>query len=291
MDPPPFVLATTSTTFSEAANPTFSRTPGSVITGAQSVTPRCRTMIYRGFLASIPPNKYNPLQSHNPRGVFQSDALTFTTDSRMTKTGEILPPHASGGNAEVKTAGGGIVEAMFWIPGDTTKGESIQNQWRFRGRCYLLAEEDVDDVNGVTDVLRQSMIPTGVEGEDRWSWKKEVQTHFGNLSPAIRGSFANPPPGAPISIPLSEMCEMKSGGGDKLVKGNYIGDDHVMSMDRLAATARRNMRVGVIIPEVVERLDLLADAGRAKRWIWWKVGEEKENVGVVNGWKMEETWP
>lgn len=246
-------------------------------------------MIYRGFLASVPPNKHNPLESHNPRDVFESDALTFTTDSRMTKTGEILPPHASGGNAEVKTAGGGFVEAMFWVPGDTVTGAGILNQWRFRGKCYLLAEDDVDDVNEVTDVLRRSMIPTGNEGREKWSWKKEVQTHFGNLSPALRGSFANPPPGAPLDIPLSKMCERKSGGGAILAKGNQISNDCVMGVDGLAAIARRNMRVGVIIPEVVERLDLAEDDGKARRWVWSKLGEGVE--GVEDGWKMEEIWP
>lgn len=246
-------------------------------------------MIYRGFLANIPPNKHNPLESHNPRGVFESDALTFTTDSRMTKIGEILPPHASGGNSEVKTAGGGFVEAMFWIAGDTTTGESIQNQWRFRGKCYLLAEEDVDGVSEVTDVLRKSMIPTGKEGGERWSWKKEIQAHFGNLSPALRGSFANPPPGAPLGI---EMSGVKLEGGSSLVKGNRISNDDVMSMDGLTAIARGNMRVGVIIPEIIERLDLGEDGGRARRWVWLKVGEEEGDVeGVEDGWKMEETWP
>lgn len=246
-------------------------------------------MIYRGFLANIPPNKYNPLESHNPRGVFESDALTFTTDSRMAKTGEILPPHVSGGNAAVGTAGGGYVEAMFWIAGDAS---SIQNQWRLRGKCYLLAEEDVDGVGKVTDVLRESMVATGKEGVEKWSWRKEVQSHFGNLSPALRGSFANPPPGAAMGIPPSDMCVEKSGGGDRLVKGNKIGNEDVMSMDGLAAIARRNMRVGVIIPEIVERLDLADDDGKARRWVWSRVGEgEGEVEGVEEGWKVEETWP
>lgn len=270
--PPTFTLATTSIAING---------------GAQSATPRCRTMIYRGFLADIPPNKYNPLESHNPHDVFKSDALTFTTDSRMTKTREILQLHASDRDAEVKTAGGGFVEAMFWIAGDTTTGKSIQNQWRFRGKCYLLAEEDVDGVSEVTDILRKSMIPTGKEGEDKWSWKKEVQAHFGNLSPALRGSFANPPPGTPLGASLPEMC-----GGDGLVKGNKISNDDVMAMDGLAVIARRNMRVGVIIPEFVERLDLAEDDGKARRWVWSKVGEEEGDVeGMEDGWKMEETWP
>lgn len=184
------------------------------------------------------------------------------------------------------------MEALFWIAGDTTTGENIQNQWRVRGKCYLLAEEDVDDTKEVTEVLERYMLPTGTEGRGNWSWKKEVQTHFGNMTPALRGSFANPPPGTPLGIPLSEICEKKSGGGDVLVKGSKINNENVMDKDGLAAIARRNMRVGVIIPEVVERLDLAEDDQKARRWVWWKVGEEeKDGEGVVGGWKMEETWP
>jgi pyridoxamine 5'-phosphate oxidase len=46
----------------------------------------------------------------------------------------------------------------------------------------------------------------------------------------------------------------------------------------------------VIVPEVVERLDLAEDEGRARRWVYSKVGGE-DAEGVVAGWKVEETWP
>lgn len=242
-------------------------------------------MIYRGFLASLPPNHHNPLSSHNPRDIFESDALTFTTDSRMAKTGEILPPaHASHGKADAKTAGGAYVEAMFWIAGDTTTGENLQNQWRVRGKCYLLAEEDVDDARDVTDVLRRYMLPTGKKEGGMWSWRREVQMHFGNLTPALRGSFANPPPGT--------LVGERGLGGEGLVKGRKVGNENVLDEVGVAAVARRNMRVGVVVPEVVERLDLAEDDGKARRWVWWRVKEEdKDKEGVENGWRMEETWP
>ena len=123
-------------------------------------------MIYRGFAGTLPENAHNPLLNHNPRGVYESDMLTFTTDSRMTKAGELLLPdqHATGGN--------GPVEMCFWI-------EATQNQWRVRGRCYLLAQEDADASPAVTDVLQKRMKPTtlqgGDEGRKNWTWVKEVQ--------------------------------------------------------------------------------------------------------------------
>ncbi|KAH8155730.1 uncharacterized protein LAJ45_00740 [Morchella importuna] len=293
--PPTFTLATLSTSPpTSTTNPGFphsssSSTSSNAPSTTPTFTPRCRTMIFRGFLASLPPNHHNPLANHNPRA-YTSDALTFTTDSRMTKTGEILPPHASGGNAEVLTAGGGYVEALFWIAGDTTTGEDIQNQWRVRGKCYLLAEADADEAREVTDVLKQSLVPTGEGDEGSWSWKKEVQAHFGNMTPALRGSFANPPPATLLGVPLGEWAVGKSGGAGELVKGKKIQNENVMDEEGHAARARANMRVGVIVPEVVERLDLAEDEGRARRWVYSKVGGE-DGEGVVAGWKVEETWP
>lgn len=129
-------------------------------------------MMYRGFAGTLPWNTHNPLLNHNPRGVYESDMLTFTTDNRMTKAGELLLPgqHATGG--------GEPVEMCFWIG-------ATQNQWRVRGRCYLLAEEDADESPAVTDVLQKRMRPTAAQGGDEernnWSWAKEVQVCFSSL--------------------------------------------------------------------------------------------------------------
>ncbi|KAI5845266.1 pyridoxamine 5'-phosphate oxidase-domain-containing protein [Morchella snyderi] len=301
--PPTFTLATLST-----APPTSTTNPGfpspsssSSSTDAPSTptfTPRCRTMIFRGFLASLPPNPHNPLPAHNPR-IYTSDALTFTTDSRMAKTGDLRVPPASssgggGGNAAVLSTGGAYVEALFWIAGDTATGENIQNQWRVRGRCYLLAEADADEATAVTDVLRQCLVPTAGDGEAAaaaWSWRREVQAHFANLAPALRGSFANPPPGSAVGVPLAGWDAGRAGGAaGELVKGGKVPDGCVLDAEGHAARARANMRLGVIVPEVVERLDLAEDEGRARRWVYSKVGGE-DGGDVVAGWKVEETWP
>ena len=192
----------------------------------------------------------------------------------MTKTGEIHCGR-SGGDARVGTCGGSWVEAMFWFP-------ASQNQWRFRGKAYLLAEKDVESSEAVTKVLERTMVE--VRNSEGWSWKREVQMHFGNMTPALRGSFANPPPGAPLT---GSFDEEKSGSGEKFVKAPEIPNEDVLGEDGVAAVARRNFRVGVIVPEVVERLDLNEDEGKARRWVYWM----NDGEDSVNGWAVQETWP
>ncbi|PUU82102.1 pyridoxamine 5'-phosphate oxidase-domain-containing protein [Tuber borchii] len=251
LKPPTFTLATTTTVPPGYPSLNPFHDP-QIQPSSHPPTPRCRTMIYRGLLTSLPPNPQNPLSDHNPP-LYTSHLPTFTTDSRMTKTSELLSTSKPGGS--MGTSAGEYVEAMFWI-------ESTQNQWRMRGRTYLLAEDDVNDTPAITDVLERYLVPqnTGIpsEGEEKteWTWKKEVQMHFGNMTPALRGSFANPPPGTPVSL----------GDNGSVVK----------------AAARRNFRVGVVVPEVVERLDLKEDDAKARRWVYW----------IEDGkWKVQETWP
>lgn len=100
----------------------------------------------------------------------------------------------------------------------------------------------------------------------------------------MRGSFANPPPGTP----LDADCSYVDAG--KLRKGVCIANEDVLKSDGVVALARKNFRVGVVVPEVVERLDLVADSGKARRWVWWWVGDA-EVEGAVEGWKGVETWP
>jgi len=221
------------------------------------LSPRCRTLIHRGSFCCLPENAHNPLLHHNPR-VYDSDLPTFTTDCRMAK---VMGEEATGG-AEV--------EACFWV-------EATQNQWRIRGRCWLLSEESPVPPDEVMARLRKR----GNRGGDgEFSWKKEVQAHFGNLAPAMRGSFANPPPGAPLGNDVG-----------KLVKGGKVEDRYVLADQGTAKVARGNFRVGVVVPNVVERVDLTADEGQARRWVWWWVGEDAKADGVQRGWRECETYP
>lgn len=108
-------------------------------------------------------------------GVFESDALTFTTDVRMEKVGELEGEGGGGGCRDV--------EAVFWVKG-------CMSQWRVRGKGYVIGGEGVGeerDRRVVKGWMRKRREGEGREGE--WTWEKEVTGHFANLSPVMRGLF------------------------------------------------------------------------------------------------------
>jgi pyridoxamine 5'-phosphate oxidase len=106
--------------------------------------------------------------------VYESEALTFTTDARMEKVGELRES-------------AGFVEAVFWVKG-------VMSQWRVRGRGMVLGggegeeEEEEKSRREVGRWMRRRR--DGEEGKEReWMWEREVTGHFANLSPVMRGLF------------------------------------------------------------------------------------------------------
>jgi pyridoxamine 5'-phosphate oxidase len=235
--------------------------------------PRARTCIHRGFWTSLPENSHNKLPK-NP-AVYDSDCPTFTSDARMSKVYDIFATGKGKGTLEQSqagTGGGGPVEAVYWI-------KDVMMQWRIKGQCWIIAADDVehegdgDMQNSGTvtmkAVLQRYMRKSG-EAKD-WSWRREIENHFGNLSPTMKGSFKNPPPGQPLKD--------DTGPGEKL--GQKAGDLQEEDL------ARKNFRVAVITPVEVEQLDLNNPA-KNQRWIWTLAGGEDEGTAE---WKMVETWP
>lgn len=229
--------------------------------------PRARFCIFRGFWAELPENKHNNAP-RNP-GVFESDLITFTTDVRMQKVNDLFA--TSLGKADRDgliqgSGGGGPVEAVWWV-----KGEGMQ--WRVRGNAFVIHSADIennDESSGVRTVKSEvgSMMRVVQEGkEGEWSWKKEVDGHFGNLSPGMRGSFKAPPPGRPSDKPFDKAKNQLATKVDSL-------DDEA---------ARENFRVVVIKPSWVERTDISGtlDARRHQYEYQPSSGE----------WTLTETWP
>ncbi|KAF4587504.1 hypothetical protein GQ602_004197 [Ophiocordyceps camponoti-floridani] len=219
---------------------------------SQSPSPACRTVIYRGMWAGLAAHPKNPARL-NP-DVYQTHLPTLTTDARMDKTSELMASEAEA----TQSGGGGPVEAVFWAP-------KVQTQWRLRGRGYVVGP-DIDTEAGasVRAALNPYMHRIGDGSEDAWSWSRELTAHFGNLSPLMRGSFRNPPPGTP----LDQMPEPLGQG--QMIDGV---DDGV---------ARANFRVIVIVPDEIDRLDL-SDPKQGRRWNY--------RVGDDGSWKVTELWP
>lgn len=260
MDSPEFVLSSL-----HPSEDTNSPTP---------YVPRARYCIFRGMWAELPENKHNEAPQNDR--VYESDLPTFTTDVRMAKVPEIFA--SSQGHGEVSqsqgSGGGGPVEAVFWV-------KDVMTQWRIRGEAYVVAQDIEGDGGGSSGVravkhkIGERMRVVKEEGKQEWSWSKEITAHFGNLSPGMRGSFKNPVPGSPVSIPPADK---------ELGLGQQVTDlnDEV---------ARRNFRVCIIKPDEVEQVDLTVP-DKARRWKYTYVGPTGGHTGdEIGEWKKEELWP
>lgn len=249
--------------------------------------PRLRYCIHRGFWATLPENEYNKLPK-NP-AIYESDCPTFTTDARMSKVYDIFGTGKGKGDlaqSRSGTGGGGPVEAVYWVKGTKT-------QWRIRGKCWLIAADDIEggdeaQNSGTVTVkaeLRRYMRLTNHSShaaeEKDWSWRREVENNFENLSPQMRGSFKNPPPGQPLSEGKDEQAGEALGQ-----KAGHLFDEPL---------ARKNFRVAVITPEQVEVVDL-TDPENSTRQIWTLSEgaggpdgpQPSENLGE---WNKVDTWP
>lgn len=120
------------------------------------------------------------------------------------------------------------------------------------------------------------------EEDDKWSFARELTAHFGNLSPLMRGTFRNPPPGTPM-----HQDEGGGGGNPEHRLGQRVWDLH-------DAEARRNFRVVVIVPDELDQVDL-RDPERARRWLWRRCASadacKEGNDGADEEWKRVELWP
>lgn len=227
----------------------------------QLFTPRCRTVVFRGMWAGLPVNPKNTAEL-NP-GVYESDLLTLTSDSRMDKVPELSSSSSTTttrDEEQLQSGGGAPTEAMFWA----TKAKT---QWRFRGRAYVIGPDiDSEAAAPVRSSIQAFMRETGRPGE--FSWSRELTAHFGNLSPGMRGSFRNPPPGTPLT--------------DKPGKGLGLGQKVEDLHDEIA---RANFRVIVIVPDEVDQVDL-TDPAEGRRWNYKLDGSTTKGT-----WKKTELWP
>lgn len=245
--------------------------------------PRARTCVFRGMFASLPVNPKNEAEL-NPEK-YESDCLTLTTDCRMDKMAELVGADPADELDEDKKKNlklsrrGALVEAAFWAKEKGT-------QWRVRGRAYVLGPDiEAPDaaaakvvVDDLLSKMRSKQQSSASEKED-WSFSREVTAHFGNLSPLMRGSFRNPPPGTPVAVPVTD---------DRLKLGQKVTDleDEV---------ARANFRVVVIVPLEVDQTDL-SNPERGRRWQYTfrrDGGKEPKAPGgvVEDGWEKVEVWP
>ncbi|KAJ5690425.1 hypothetical protein N7462_004817 [Penicillium macrosclerotiorum] len=225
--------------------------------------PRVRTCGFRGFFPELelhPNGRKDMAQQVEDAGnppIYESDMLTFTTDIRMEKLGQIQ----SSGNA---------IEAMFWL-------KDLKVQWRIKGKAYPIGDPNGKENTG--ECISQEAIKPGLRLKTRddlakWTWEKAVTKYFANHSPTMRGSFRNPSPGKPRS---------QTPDNPDLQFGQRVTDLH-------DPIARANFRVVVIVPEEVEHLDV-SDLDDARRRSWKLVKHSHLESQSDSLWVETELWP
>ncbi|KAJ6108799.1 FMN-binding split barrel-related protein [Penicillium capsulatum] len=230
--------------------------------------PRVRTCGCRGFFPELKlhPSGQKDMEQQVEDGgnpaCYESDMLTFTTDTRMEK----LPQLDSSGHA---------VEGMFWL-------KDLMVQWRIKGRAFAIGSPIGTKHDG-EKVSREEIgnglrVKGGLDGDaEKWTWERAVTKYFANHSPAMRGSFKTPSPGQPRSQAPSNPA---------LGVGQKVTDLH-------DPIAREHFRVVVIVPEEVEYLDL-SDEANLKRWRWTlaELAENNEPSDKPGShWLEIELWP
>lgn len=225
----------------------------------QRPVPRLRTCGCRGFFPELElhPKGQEAMDQQVEDGgnpsVFESDMLTFTTDTRMEKLSHL----ESSGNA---------IEAVFWL-------KDLMTQWRIKGTAYAIGNpqgEAAEDERHSRQEVQKALRETKNSDTSKWTWERAVTKYFANHSPVARGSFRNPPPGQPKD---------QTPSSSDLKLGQKVTDLH-------DPVARSNFRVVIIRPEEVERLDL-TDQENGKRWNW-KVTDAD---GTGSRWEEIEVWP
>lgn len=109
----------------------------------------------------------------------------------MEKVGQLFGSsagHAAANEQAQGSGGGGPVEAVWWI-----KEDGIMTQWRVKGIAFVVAP-DIDSashsgVRTVKSEIGSRMRVIDESKKDDWSWKREMDAHFGNVSPAMRGTL------------------------------------------------------------------------------------------------------
>ncbi|EAW12966.1 uncharacterized protein ACLA_014030 [Aspergillus clavatus NRRL 1] len=245
---------------SQSSSPEF--TLSTVAHDAQGrPVPRTRTCGFRGWFPSpdLHASAKKALAAQDERenpSVYESDMISFTTDVRMEKVGQLK----QSGNA---------VEAVFWL-------KESGNQWRVRGEAFVFGDpQGGEEEEKARKKISKGMRTRGDGGgnEKDWGWERQVTTYFANHTPVLRGSFKSPPPGQPRSEQPSDPS---------LKLGQKVEDLH-------DPVARGNFRVVVIIPTEVERLDL-SDYENPQRWNW-TLDSGSDDDAHGGKWEATELWP
>lgn len=149
------------------------------------LVPRVRTCGCRGFFPELElhPKGQEAMDEQVEGGgnppVYESDMLSFTTDARMEKLGQL-------------EESGHAIEAIFWL-------EDVMTQWRVKGRAYAVGNPHPEETSELElasqkEIMKGLRVKNNANGDTaKWTWQKAVTKYFANHSPIMRGMLLSNP--------------------------------------------------------------------------------------------------
>jgi hypothetical protein len=201
--------------------------------------PRCRTVVFRGFLPIPTVEEDNTLYPPSSSLHGMSCIMKMITDARSQKVSEIGTSNNNNNNAEM----------VWWFP-------KLSEQYRIRGRLVFVGE------NGAYPASQSSSSSLLGVGNDRDMLLIARKSQWGNLSDSARESFFDIPnvPGLPYTtIPVV----IPPGGRELINDNNHQNDNNSNDNDNNNNNQQRrvlpppsNFLLVLLIPTYCDYLNL-----------------------------------
>ena len=167
----------------------------------ERMEPRCRTVVFRGFLRGVPDCAVDGVMgrgrsSDAPGGDYGDCVMKMITDRRSNKVTELSRFHQTASDDELR--GNDTAEMVWWFP-------KSSEQYRIRGRLQFVGGEG--PVHSLND-------KDGAGVETSRYLVSERKQQWGNLSDPAREQFYWDNPGVPYTL-ASEESGVPAGGRDE----------------------------------------------------------------------------
>ncbi|EJK77074.1 hypothetical protein THAOC_01110 [Thalassiosira oceanica] len=216
----------------------------------ERMEPRCRTVVFRGFLRSVPDRAVDGVMGRvgssdgdAPSGDYGDCVMKMITDRRSNKVTELSQFHRMASDDDLR--GNDTAEMVWWFP-------KSSEQYRIRGRLQFVGGEgplhSLDDKDGA-------------DGETSRYLVSERKQQWGNLSDPAREQFYWENPGVPYT--LASENGVPAGGRDE--EGRVLPAPDTFLLMLLYPTKIDYLRLGDNFRQVDEWSDYGPSSVRS-RW-------------------------
>ncbi|KAL7525595.1 hypothetical protein ACHAXR_002422 [Thalassiosira sp. AJA248-18] len=172
----------------------------------ETMEPRCRTVVFRGFLKGVPFGAVKEVVGGGGGGgggdeedeKFYDCVMKMITDLRSNKVKELEMFHEL---KKVGREGGNTVEMVWWFP-------KSNEQYRISGRLQFIGS------NGPLHSYTDCQATSGSSGQSNDYFVAERRQQWGNLSDMAREQFYWEKPGIPFVSTSEQSKGVPAGGRD-----------------------------------------------------------------------------